>query len=281
MQPTAKNLTLDLLATLRPGSAMPVGALLEAGELFGIASNNIRVSLTRLLAVGSIVRDERGRYRLGDRAISRRVRSWRDIDLRTRKWDGGWVAVHTAARRRVSQKEGGTLQLLGFGQLRPSLWLRPDNLSQSVVGLRDELNGLGFPDSELVFRLQDLDPHNEARARGLWDVEELRRGHLALRSELEAGTARLPHLATGEAMVESFLLGGRAVRRLVQDPLLPEVICPGLERTALLETLRLYDRGGRLAWADFLKRYDIPYLRTPLDGGTDSVQLPLAAAIGS
>ena len=55
---------LDLLATLKQGS-MPVGALVEAGELFGLAANAIRVAVARLLASGEIARDERGRYRLG------------------------------------------------------------------------------------------------------------------------------------------------------------------------------------------------------------------------
>ena len=65
MEPTAKSLILDLLSTLRPGSAMPVGALVEAGSLFGLSGNNVRVSIARLLAGGQIARDERGHYRLG------------------------------------------------------------------------------------------------------------------------------------------------------------------------------------------------------------------------
>ena len=283
MEPTAKGLTLDLLGTLRRGSAMPVGALVEAGELFGIAGNNIRVCVARLLAAGHIVRDERGRYRLGDGAITRRVRSWRDIDLRTKRWNGGWIGVHTAAGRiGASHKANAALQLLGLGQLRPSLWLRPDNLSQSVGGLRDELAGLEFPEGNLVFGLHELDADSEAQARRLWDVDALCHGHRGVQGELVASAARLRDLPTGKAMVESFLLGGRAVRRLVRDPLLPEVICPSAERKALLETLRRYDRVGRLAWADFLRRFHIPYLRTPVDGRTDSfsVNAPLAAAAG-
>ncbi|HSP97793.1 MAG TPA: PaaX family transcriptional regulator, partial [Candidatus Dormibacteraeota bacterium] len=65
MQPSARGLVLDLLSTLRSGSAMSVGALVEAGALFGISENNVRVTVARLLASGHVARDERGAYRLG------------------------------------------------------------------------------------------------------------------------------------------------------------------------------------------------------------------------
>ena len=66
-------------------------------------------------------------------------------------------------------------------------------------------------------------------------------------------------------MVESFLLGGRALRQLVFDPLLPEAIAPAEARAELLETMRDYDVLGRTAWAEFLTRYDVPHRETPAD----------------
>src|SRR6185369_11769610 len=100
VSPTAKSLILDLLSTLRRGT-MPVGALVEAGELFGIPGNNVRVALARLLAAGQVARDERGRYRLGATAepVERRVRSWRELDRATRAWDGTWLAIHHGLSR--------------------------------------------------------------------------------------------------------------------------------------------------------------------------------------
>ena len=50
-------------------------------------------------------------------------------------------------------------------------------------------------------------------------------------------------------MVESFLLGGRVIRQLVLDPLLPEPILPVGERDALAGAMRRYDRLGRACWA--------------------------------
>ena len=67
MRPTAKSLILDLLSTLR-GGAMPVRALVAAGNLFGLAENSIRVDLARLVARGIVERNERGQYRMTARA---------------------------------------------------------------------------------------------------------------------------------------------------------------------------------------------------------------------
>ena len=55
-------------------------------------------------------------------------------------------------------------------------------------------------------------------------------------------------------MVESFLLGGRVIRQIVLDPLLPEPLVPTQERTALVEALRRYDRAGRVCWSSFLQQ---------------------------
>jgi phenylacetic acid degradation operon negative regulatory protein len=98
--PSPRSLILDLLSTLRGGS-MPVGALVAAGGLFGIAENGVRVALSRLLRRDLAQRDERGRYRLGPRAaaLNERVVSWRRIEERLRRWDGGWVGVQHADHR--------------------------------------------------------------------------------------------------------------------------------------------------------------------------------------
>src|SRR5262245_61313522 len=107
---------------------MPVAALVEAGGLFGLAPNAVRVALARLLASGQIMRDERGRYRLGEKAgaVQQRARSWKELDRRVRRWGGGWIAVHPNATGRAEHRgRERALRLLGFGMLLPSLWLRP------------------------------------------------------------------------------------------------------------------------------------------------------------
>src|SRR5512134_218343 len=117
---------------------MPVGALVAAGLLFGIPENGMRVAVTRLLAAGELLRDERGRYRLGPAAapLSERVVAWRRIEERLRRWDGGWIAVHRQGlprgRGEAAARAARALRLLGFADFAPGLALRPDNLRGGV-----------------------------------------------------------------------------------------------------------------------------------------------------
>ena len=272
--PNARSLVLDLLATMPPGTAMPVAALVEAVAPFGIAGNALRVAVARLAAAGHLVRDERGRYLLGERSlpVRRRVRSWRDL-ARTRPWRGEWLGVLPARALRSAQRQREiALRLLGFASFSPGLWLRPDNLAARAAEVRAELRALGLPDGDLVAGLRDLDDASERRARGLWDTAALRRTYRRSLADLEASAARLPGLAPERAMAESFLLGGRVIRELTLDPLLPDEICPGDERRALVERLREYDRAGRLVWAALMERWGLPFRRAPIDARAEGAR---------
>jgi phenylacetic acid degradation operon negative regulatory protein len=259
---------------------MPVGALVEAGEMLGIAGNSTRVALARLLADGYVARDERGRYRIGARArpVEQRVRTWRGPAQHTERWTGAWIGIHGgpgaasraqaasgASPRPVRRARDRALRLLGFRRLTPVLAVRPANLTRSIEAVRDELYALGLPSGDLVFEIASLDPATEERARGLWDVRGLRATYRALATQLERSGRRLGRRPVEEAMVESFLLGGRVLRQLVLDPVLPDAICPGGEREALRTAMRRYDRLGRIAWGQFLARYDVPHLSMPAD----------------
>ena len=269
--PTAKSFVLDLLSTLRRGS-MPVSALVEAGELFDIAENSVRVALTRLRSANQVQRDARGRYRLGEgaRPVGSRVTSWREVGRRLRRWDAGWVGVLEGTRpsggtRAELRRRSQALRFLGFRALKASLSVRPDNLRGGCRALQAELADLGLPAGDLVFELRALDSVTEGRARGLWSAESLRDAHRKLRAKLEKSAARLAGMPVERAMVESFLLGGRVIQQLVLDPLLPDAIVSGAERRELLESMRRYDRLGRNAWADFLARFDVPHRSAPAD----------------
>jgi phenylacetic acid degradation operon negative regulatory protein len=267
--PTPRSLIVDLLSTLRHGS-MPVAALIQAGELFGIAEGSLRVALHRLQADGRVENDERGSYRLGAAAapVQSLVEGWRELDRRTRTWNGRWIAVHatTAPRRRSRvEPEARALRLFGCEKLVPGLWLRPANLREGVAGVRSAMRRLGLPEGALVCEIAELDPEADARARSLWDAAALVRGYRAARREIERSSARLPELPEAEAMVESFQLGGRVLQQLVLDPLLPAPLVDEHERRALLESMRTYDRLGRDAWARFLGRFGVPHRTAPAD----------------
>lgn len=265
---------------------MPVRALVEAGRRFGIAENSLRVALARLLARGRVERDARGRYRLGPGAepIRRQVVSWRSLAARQRAWDGSWLMVHVpgvpeAAKRRRGER---ALRLLGLRALEPSLMLRPDNLRDGVDGARERLLALGLDARARVFEARGLDGASDAAARRLWDVDALEAGYAASLEQLERSARRLPELPEAEAMVESFLLGGRMIRQLVLDPLLPDEILPSRSRDALVTAMRAYDHAGRRCWARFLDRYGVPHLRAPADTriaeGTRGLRLAVGGA---
>jgi len=277
-EPTAKSLTLDLLSTLRGGS-LPVSGLVAAAELFGIAENSVRVAVARLLAARVIARDERGRYRLGSAAepVERQVRGWRRLGGRTRRWGGGWVGIHLghlpAPKKPARVRRERALQMLGFESLAPGLRVRPDNLAGDLPELRDELHKLGLEPAAITCRLSELDPADDARARALWDAASLCRGYTRSLHDLEESASALHSLPEADAMVESFLLGGRVLRQLVLDPLLPEPIVPVARRQALVEGMARYDRLGRQAWAGFMARHDAPHVNAPAHGSAPGTPL--------
>lgn len=269
MSPTPKSLILDLLATIGDHS-MPVRALVAAGEVFSIRPESLRVALARLLEQGTIERDGRGQYRIARaaRAVKQHVVSWNRIEERVTIWRGGWIGVHVASLLRSDRvrlrKRERALRFLGLRELDSGLWLRPDNLAGGIEAVRRELIDLGLDDNAPVFAITKFDESWEARARGLWDAETLRRGYREARARLEKSAARLPQLGDREAMVESFVLGGDVLRTLAVDPLLPEPIVPAGERAALVETMQEYDRLGRDRWKPFMREQGAPHPRTPL-----------------
>jgi phenylacetic acid degradation operon negative regulatory protein len=259
--PTARSFVLDLLSTLRRG-AMPVRALVESAGLFGIAEGSVRVALTRLTAEGLVERDERGSYRLGTGAepVRKRVAAWRDLASQLRTWSGAWIGV--AGAQRGSER---ALRLLGFRALTRAIAVRPDNLAGGIERVRGDLAALGLSPGALVCALHDLDPVSEARARTLWDDDALVAGYRRHVRAIEASTKRLRARGEAHAMVESFRVGGAALRTLATDPLLPEPIVPADERDALVAAMRDYDALGRASWSAFMARHGVVHRDTPVD----------------
>jgi len=264
---------------------MPVRALVEAGSLFGLAETGLRVALARLVARGLVERDGPGRYRLapGAQPISRRVGGWTSADQRAVRWDGGWVGALTqgaGSDRATRRLDARALSFLGFARLAPGLFVRPDNLRGGVAETRAALAELGLDRHVPVLRLSELDAPTEARARGLWDADALEAEQRQAREALERSTARLARLSPAAAMVETFLVGGRAIRQIALDPCLPEEIAPEHERRALVAAMRDYDRAGRACWRDFMRAHDAPQRSAPANLAGLSGEAR-AAALGS
>jgi hypothetical protein len=79
-------------------------------------------------------------------------------------------------------------------------------------------------------------------------------------------------------MAESFLLGGRVIRQIVLDPLLPEPIVRDGELRELVAAMRRYDKLGHACWRSFFSQYRLTSMRAPVHSEpTRDVEAPAAA----
>lgn len=263
MSVTAKNLTLDLL--LAAGSEhLPVKHLLAAAALFGIPANNVRVALARLSAEGMIESVGRGIYRLSASAnqLAADVATWRTASQRVRPWQGGHVTVHCGALgrsdRAALRHRDRALQMLGLRELERGLFVRPDNLQGDLGQLRHRLYTLGLEREASVFIAGQFDTERERRIQQLWSGEALDQTYASLQAQLVDWTARAEALSIEEAARESYLLGRKAIRQVVFDPLLPEPLVDGAARDRFIDAVVAFDRLGHGIWRRFHAQVDVP-----------------------
>lgn len=256
MVPTAKSVVLELLVAAG-GAPLPVRLAVAACELFDISQNNVRVALVRLGSAGLIEAAGRGEYRLAEGAkdLAREVMSWRSAEERVKSWGGGYVAVFSGALGRSDRvalrRRARALSILGFAEIERGLFLRPDNLTGGVDGVRTRLFALGLERQAPVFAAGAFEPDYEARIAKLWDGKALTLSYKQGRLELERWLRRADELEPDVAAREAFLLGGRAIRQIVYDPLLPPPLVDVGERRAFIETMKTMDREGRRIWKRF------------------------------
>ena len=204
---TGRSVVLSVLLGAHPAWAT-AAELLRLTSDFGIREPTLRVTLTRMVGAGDLVRSDDG-YRLSDRLLARQRRQDEALHPVTRDWDGTWItavvtAVGTDARTRANLRTA--LQENRFGELREGVWLRPDNLDSDVPELaRNRVR---------VLRARDDDPLGLARQ--LWDLPAWSKtGHRLLR-EMRA--------ARGVPL--QFTVAAAMVRHLLTDPVLPAGLLP-------------------------------------------------------
>ncbi len=251
--PKPKNLILEFLLAA-DGHVLSAQAAIRGCALFEIAESTARVALVRLAAAGMIEGAGRGAYRLGPAAaeLAGDLATWRSADRRLVPWTGAYVAVHCGALGRSDRAALRTrdraLHLLGFAEAERGLHLRPDNLEGGVGGVRQRLHALGLERAATVFAAAGFEPAREASIRALWDGATLDAGYRRTAAALEAWLARVDGLDVEVAAREAFLLGGKAIRQWVFDPLLPEPLVDAGARTVFIDTLRRFDAAGRDIW---------------------------------
>lgn len=247
---TPKLLVLTLLGISR--RTLAVRELVAIGSLFGFEQNAMRVAIARLSRRGDL-ENVGAAYALTTRAarLGRWAEEWRRGDRRLRRWRGDWLCVlhPTGVERTPRRKSARALERLGFRSERLSLWVRPDNLRKRRDDVAAELVDLGLVDGAEVFVGNSFSKETMAWwAQSLWPTEGIRSDLERSLREIEASRKQLDSLPTMRALVESYLVGDRAVRCLTRDPLLPDEICDGGPRRALTEALLEYDRVGRTLW---------------------------------
>lgn len=250
---TAKSLILDLLLAARGTPLSTRNAVLACG-LFGLTPGNVRVALGRLSAAGLIEAAGRGSYRLGAGAqeLAGDIATWREIEARLGPWDGSYVVVHSAGLGRTDRaalrRRERALELLGFRELERGLHIRPNNLDHDIEGLRRRAHALGLEPAASLFRAEGFDTARQQRIETLWDDAELSRHYQQLERQMSDWLARSEQLETDVAAREAFLLGRRAIRQVVYDPMLPAPMIDEQARAAFFAKVREFDRIGHQLW---------------------------------
>jgi phenylacetic acid degradation operon negative regulatory protein len=204
---TARSVVLSVLLGAHPAWATSA-ELLRLTSDFGIREPTLRVTLTRMVGAGDLVRSDDG-YRLSDRLLARQRRQDEALHPVTRDWDGTWItavvtAVGTDARTRATLRTA--LQDSRFGELREGVWLRPDNLDGDVPEL---IRGR-------VRVLRAADDNSAELARQLWDLPgRSKTGHRLLRE-----------MAAAKDIPGRFAVAAAIVRHLLADPVLPAGLLP-------------------------------------------------------
>ena len=204
---TARSVVLSVLLGAHPAWAS-AGELVRLTADFDIREPTLRVALTRMVGAGDLVRSADG-YRLSDRLLARQRRQDAVLNPHTRPWGGIWTTlvittVGTDARTRAALRN--TLSDRRFGELREGVWLRPDNLDDT---LPEEIL-----DRVRVLHARDDDP--AGLAARLWDLP----------AWSQTGHRLLDEMAAATDIPGRFIAAAAVVRHLLSDPVLPEELLP-------------------------------------------------------
>ncbi len=240
------SVVLDMLRSAR-SRQRTARSLVSAGELFGYTPNTMRVTLSRLMARGLIDSPERGLYRLTSQtdALNQFVERWRLGEDRVRPWDNDtWLFAHLQGD---PAKSVWALNALGFREVRPALFARPDNLQQSLRELRSLALSIGMDEAVLLVRGQpDVTP---TQWRSVWRPQELNDTYTNALARLTASEKDLANMSLDDARLACFTLGGEMIHHLAKDPLLPDNWVNVADRHALWQATLRYDTLGKEIWA--------------------------------
>jgi phenylacetic acid degradation operon negative regulatory protein len=184
----------------------------RTADLFGISEGSARTALSRLASDGDVVASG-GMYHLSPRLIERQWEQDVALRPRTRPWRGTWEMV-LAAPDLVGATDlaalAPDLRRLRLGELRPGVWVRPDNLQREWP---DALAGRAL---RFAARPDFRDPAPADLVARLWDLD----------SWNATAEALISAMAGGGDTARRFEIAATMVRHLRRDPLLPPSLQP-------------------------------------------------------
>lgn len=205
---SARSVVLSLVLGAHP-EPLGAGALIRAGEHFGIAPTATRVALTRAVASGELDRRD-GDYALGRHLVERQRRQEEAVQDAETEWHGDWEIAIVAVLGRPAAERAALRDLLTahrLAELREGVWTRPANLRREPAYAADPAVRAG----RCTFASAP-----EELAAGLWDLREWSDTGRRVLSALERTREPARRLAAA----------AQVVRHLATDPLLPAVLLP-------------------------------------------------------
>ena len=228
MAVTAKRMLLELFTAAVPGEA-PASVLVQAAALFHLSETNVRVTLARLVAAGTLELTGRGMYRLGAdaQALTKQVTSWRELEKQLRKWDGvdGRAFISAGSAGPIAPRcDVANVRCDCSDFVRSALRSRcaPTTSKAACSVLRERL------DVARARRRGDRAPRHRARSANrepgaaLWDGRRLTTGYRSTRERIDRWLVAAQDLAPQVAAREAFMFGGEVLRQILFDPRLPE-----------------------------------------------------------
>ncbi len=219
---SARSLIASALLGTHP-PAMPGRLLVAMAERFGISGGTARVALSRMVDRGELTNDN-GTYRLAGSLLERQERQDHSRRTEPTPWDGTWeqAVVVAAGRPSVDRAQlRRALTVLGFGERREGVWMRPANLDP------DRQRSARLAASEQV-EWFTLEPIGAVRGRALvadfFDLDGWAAIASALMSATEDARGRLE--SDDGAVVSGFNLASATLRHLTHDPQLPAELSP-------------------------------------------------------
>jgi len=257
--PAARPLILRLL-TVADKETLSIAEIIRAGRLFAIKENNIRVTMARLTQAELVEAVDAAVYRLGPKAkkLGADVAAWEHADKRVTAWDSSWIAVTTGglprSDRKILRARMRALSLLGFRELDAGLYIRPNNLSGGVEGIRSRLFDLQLEPEAAVFQASHFDKDRQKKSLGLWAQMQLEAHYNKVSNQLSDWQKTQHSLDNETALRDAYLLGDFAIRNVVFDPLLPAPLVEESARQRFFDTVRQFNAEGRKLWYAFFTK---------------------------